>query len=75
MASSGLSVDQRIPRGTIPGGEAEVVHRGGGRYVAVTGRNALFHNLEDRGPQAVDPSVIATFSIAFIAAAKSMASL
>jgi hypothetical protein len=75
MASSGLRVDQRIPRGTIPGGEAEVVHRGGGRYVAVTGRNALFHNLEDRGPQAVDPSVIAKFSIAFIAAAKSMASL
>jgi hypothetical protein len=75
MASSGLMVDQRIPRGTIPGGEAEVVHRGGGRYVAVTGRNALFHNLEDRGPQAVDPSVIAKFSIAFIAAAKSMAAL
>ena len=75
MASSGLSVDQRIPRGTIPGGEAEVVHRGGGRYVAVTGRNALFHNPEDRGPQAVDPGVIAKFSIAFTAAARSMASL
>ena len=75
MAASGLSVDQRLPRGTIPGGEAEVVHRGGGRYVAVTGRNALFHNLEDRGPQAVDPSVIAKFSIAFIVAAKSMAVL
>ena len=75
MASSGLRVDQRTPRGTIPGGEAEVVHRGGGRYVAVTGRNALFHNVADRGPQAVDPPVIAKFSTAFIAAAKTMAML
>jgi Peptidase family M28 len=75
MASAGLSVDQRIPRGGIPGGEAEVVHRAGGRYVAVTGRNALFHNLEDRGPHAVNPSVIARFSTAFIAAARSMGPL
>jgi len=72
MAAAGLSVDQRIPRGGIPGGEAEVVHHGGGRYVAVTGRNALFHNLADRGPHAVNTSVIARFSTAFIAAAKSI---
>lgn len=75
MAASGLTVDERIPRGTIPGGEAEVVHYGGGRYVAVTGGNALFHNPEDRGPQAVDPGVIAKFSTAFIGAAKSVAAL
>jgi hypothetical protein len=75
MAASGLSVDERIPRGTNPGGEAEIVHQGGGRYVAVTGRNALFHNPEDRGPQAVDPRVIAKFSTAFIAAAQAFAAL
>jgi hypothetical protein len=74
MASAGLSVDLRAPRGTIPGGEAEVVHRNGGRYVAVTGRNALFHNPEDRGPQAVDPAVVAKFSRAFVSAAQSIAS-
>jgi hypothetical protein len=73
MTSSGLSIDRRIPRGTIPGGEAEIVHRDGGRYVAVTGRNALFHNPEDRGPQAVDPSAIAKFGTAFIAVARTMA--
>jgi hypothetical protein len=73
MASAGLDVDVRAPRGTIPGGEAEVVHREGGRYVAVTGRNALFHNPEDRGPGAVDPAVVAKFSRAFVSMAQSMA--
>ena len=75
MASSGLRIDLRIPRGTIPGGEAEVVHRGGGRYLAVTGRSALFHNPEDRGPQAVDPTAIARFSTAFITVARMMATV
>ena len=59
LVSAGLSVDRRVPRGTVPGGGAEVVHRGGGRYVSVIGRNALFHNPEDKGPQAVDPRAIA----------------
>ncbi len=73
LSSSGLGVNRRIPRGTIPGGEAEVVHRGGGRYVSVIGRNALFHNPDDKGPRAVDPSAIAKFSTAFIAAATGLA--
>jgi hypothetical protein len=73
MTSAALSVDRRIPRGTIPTGEAEVVHRGGGRYVSMIGRSALFHNPEDRGPQAVDVSAIANFSTAFIAVARMMA--
>jgi hypothetical protein len=73
MASVGLSIDERAPRGTMPGGEAEVVHHAGRRYVAVTGRSALFHNPEDRGAQAVDPSTIMKFSTAFIAVATPLA--
>jgi hypothetical protein len=73
MAGSGLSIDRRIPRSTIPAGEAEVVHRGGGWYVSVIGRNALFHNPEDRGPQAVDPSTIARFVRAFTSVATKLA--
>src|SRR5438445_273294 len=46
MAPPGLSVDRRVPGGTVPGGEDEVVHRGGGHYVSVIGRNALCHNPE-----------------------------
>jgi hypothetical protein len=73
MAESSLSVDRRVPRGTIPGGEAEVVHRGGGKYVSVIGRNGLFHNPGDRGAAVVDTAVIARFVDAFVAVASSLA--
>ena len=74
MAPAGLSVDRRVPRDTVPGGEAEVVHRGGGRYVSVIGRNALFHNPDDRGSKTVDPAAIARFVDAFTAVARALAS-
>jgi hypothetical protein len=68
LTSAMLAVDLRIgrrnPRGTIPGGEAEVVHRGGGRYVSVIGSNALFHNPADRGQDAVNVGEIARFAAA-----------
>jgi hypothetical protein len=73
LAAAGLDIDRRVPRGTIPGGEAGVVHRGGGRYMSIIGRNALFHNPADRGPEAVDPSVIARFAAVFTAIAKTLA--
>jgi hypothetical protein len=73
LAAAGLRVDRRTPRGTVPGGEAEAVHRGGGRYVSIIGGNALFHNPEDRGPQAVNPDAIARFSAAFASVARGMA--
>ncbi len=74
MSNSQLNVDQRVQRGTIPGGEAEVVHRGGGRYVSIIGNNALFHNREDRGPQAIDSGVITKFCAAFTSLARKLAS-
>jgi len=49
------------------------VHRGGGRYMSIIGRNALFHNPADRGPGAVDVNVIAHFAQAFIGIARSLA--
>lgn len=73
MAGAGLKVDVRVPRGTVPGGEAEVVHRGGGRYVSIIGTNALFHNPDDRGPEAIAPAVIARFCGAFSAVAAKLA--
>jgi hypothetical protein len=74
FGTAGIKIDRRVPRGTVPGGEAGVVHRGGGRYMSIIGRNALFHNPADRGPEAVDPSAIARFAGAFTAVAKSLAS-
>jgi hypothetical protein len=60
-----LTIVRRNPRGTVPGGEAEVVHRGGGRYVSVIGSNALFHNPDDRGPRTVELGAISRFTKAF----------
>ena len=62
MTAVGLTVNQRNPRTRVPNGEAEAVHRGGGRYVSIIGGNGLFHNLSDRGPQAIDAPAIARFS-------------
>jgi hypothetical protein len=73
MTAAGLSIDRRIPRGASPGGEAGEVHRGGGRYVSIIGRNALFHNPADRGPEAVDVTAISRFADAFATIAKALA--
>jgi hypothetical protein len=74
MIAAGLRIDRRNPRGTVPGGEAGVVHRGGGRYMSLIGRNALFHNPLDRGPEAVDVDVIARFASMFAGVAQKLAS-
>jgi hypothetical protein len=74
MVKAGLQVDHRVPRGTVPRGEAENVHRGGGRYISIIGKNDLFHNTSDRGPEAVDLKAIERFASAFAAVAKSLAS-
>jgi hypothetical protein len=73
IAAVGLTVDVRVPRGTVPSGEAEVVHRGGGRYVSIIGTSALFHNPDDRGPEAIAPATIARFCRAFSALAATLA--
>jgi hypothetical protein len=63
--SAGVPVHAEQPVGSVPGGEAEAVHRGGGRYVSAIGRNALFHHINDRGDDVVDPVAIARFADAF----------
>ena len=72
MTKAGLRVARRAPRSNVPAGEAEAIHRGGGRYVSAIGGNQLFHNLADRGPGAVDPPTIAKFSQAFLDVARSL---
>jgi hypothetical protein len=72
MGESDLGIGRRNPRGTVPGGEAEVVHRGGGRYVSVIGTNAFFHNPADRGPEVVNVDEIARFVRALADVARAM---
>jgi hypothetical protein len=69
----GLEVTIRAPRGNVPAGEAEAVHRGGGRYVSIIGGNALFHHVDDIGAEATDPATIARFGAALIALVRSLA--
>jgi hypothetical protein len=73
MTNAGLAIDRRHPRGAVPRGEAENVHRGGGRYISIIGNNALFHNMSDRGADVVDPKVIERFASAFAMVATSLA--
>jgi hypothetical protein len=66
LGAHNLAVGVRMPHDRVPGGEAEVVHRGGGRYVSVIGSNLLFHNPADRGSAVSDAQVIARFVDAFV---------
>jgi hypothetical protein len=75
MTKIGLQIDQRVPRGNMPRGEAGNIHRGGGRYISIIGNNALFHNTSDRGAEAVDLAIIERFATAFAMVAKSLASV
>ena len=73
MTSRSLTIDVRMPRNQVPGGGAEVVHRGGGHYVSVIGSNVVFHNPSDRGPDVIHARAIATFVEAFATVAQALA--
>jgi len=72
MIKAGLAIDRRHPRGRVPRGEAENVHRGGGRYVSIIGNNDIFHSTDDRGPDVVDLNAIGRFAEAFVVVAKAL---
>jgi hypothetical protein len=73
MTSRELTITVRVPRNRVPGGEAEVVHRGGGRYASVIGSNAMFHHPSDRGPDVIDARAIDAFVEAFTMVATRLA--
>ena len=73
MTRARLRIDRRLPRGAVPRGEAENVHRGGGRYISIIGNNDLFHNANDRGADAVDLKVIERFASALAMVTTSLA--
>jgi hypothetical protein len=73
MAQAGLRIDRRLARGATPLGEALNVHRGGGRFISIIGKNDLFHNPDDNGPDVIDLDVITRFAEVFGAVATSLA--
>ena len=62
LAVVGTSVEQRVPRGTVPAGEARNIHVGGGRYVSLLGGSPAFHTQQDRWPAAVDVGAVGRFA-------------
>jgi hypothetical protein len=65
MEKEGLKVNRKANRGSTPFGEAALVHRAGGRYVALVCDNDVFHNVADRWPEAVDVASLARYARAF----------
>jgi hypothetical protein len=62
LARAGTSVADRVPRGTVPAGEARNIHVGGGRYASLLGSGPYFHSLADRWPVAVDVPAIGRYA-------------
>jgi len=73
MTEAGLRIDRRHPRGLEPLGEARNIHRKGGRFISIIGKNDLFHSPDDRGPEVIDLDVIARFAGAFASVATALA--
>ena len=62
LRRAGASVSERVPRGTVPSGEARTIHRSGGRYVSLLGTGPYFHSQADRWPATVDAPAVGRFS-------------
>jgi len=72
MTALDLQISRRVPRGTVPAGEAEAVHRGGARYISILGSSTLFHNPADRGSATVDAEVLGRFVRALTRVARTL---
>ena len=62
LARAGAALDGRVPRGTVPGGEARNIHVGGGRYISMLGSSPYFHNPMDLWPTAVDLDAVVRYT-------------
>ncbi len=74
LSRAGAAVQQRVPRGTVPGGEARNIHNGGGRYVSLLASSPFFHSQADRWPAAVDAAAVASCATAIADVVVSLAS-
>ena len=72
MIEAGLRIDRRHPLGVEPLGEARNIHRGGGRFISIIGKNDLFHSPDDKGPDVTDLDIIVRFAGAFATVATSL---
>lgn len=64
MNQAGATIDARVPRGTVPAGEARNIHVDGGRYVSLLGSGPYFHNPLDLWSYAVDLDAVVRYAAA-----------
>jgi hypothetical protein len=64
LGRADATVADRVPRGTVPAGEARNIHVGGGRYASLLGSGQYFHSLADRWPVAVDAAAVGRYATA-----------
>jgi hypothetical protein len=64
LGRASATVADRVPRGTVPAGEARNIHVAGGRYASLLGSGQYFHSVADRFPVAVDAAAVDRYAAA-----------
>jgi Peptidase family M28 len=64
MEKEGLTVNAKERHDSAARGEARAVQQGGGRFVTLVSASDLYHNVEDRWPEAVDVAILARYASA-----------
>ena len=65
MEKEGLTVNAKERHGSAARGEARAVQQGGGRFVTLVCGSDLYHNVDDRWPEALDVAILARYASAF----------
>jgi len=65
LEKEGIAVHGTAPHDSKARGEAGAIQRGGGRFVTVVGASDVYHNVNDRWPEAVDVGLLARYARAF----------
>jgi hypothetical protein len=65
MEKEGLTVNAKERHDSAARGEARAVQQGGGRFVTLVSASDLYHNVDDRWPEAVDVAILARYASAF----------
>ena len=65
LEKEGITVHATAAHDSKARGEAGAIQRGGGRFVTVVSASNVYHNVNDRWPEAVDVGLLARYARAF----------
>jgi hypothetical protein len=61
----GLTNNNKTKRGSMPIGDVDAIHRGGGNYISLLCQSETFHSIGDRWPEAMDVAELARYARVF----------